>query len=162
MKLTNYKYSSTEFALDISIIQYMAKDGSRSIVIFPKRGEQIFITFDSHREREKGYEDILRDIEEINKPIVCTSIKAEQDAQRSEIIKSLIADGPCQIYPKEYEHMVDNNVTTDECLNRAIESYVTYKANKLRESVMIKPPIPNEEVPPLKCNGCPVDDITDF
>lgn len=111
MILKKYSYGNTEFAIDISRIHYIAKDGSKSIVILLKREEQIFITFDSYREREKVYEDILGDIEVLNKPPVRSIEATEQNIQRSEIIKNLIANDP----------------------------YKTYENNKLRESIMTKP-----------------------
>lgn len=139
MILKNYTYGKTRFALDISEVLYISALGERFIEMTFHNGNEKSISFENRENRDSFYNDILKDIETINKPIVCTSIKAEQDAQRSEIIKSLIADGPCQIYPKEYEYAIDNDLTTDECINRTAESYITYKYNILRDSVMTKP-----------------------
>lgn len=162
MYLKKYEYGKKRLALDISEVLYISVLGEKFIEMSFSNGDVKSIQFENSSNRDQFYNDILRDIEEINKPIVCTSIKAEQDAQRSEIIKNLIADGPCQIYPKEYEYAIGVDLTTDECINRTFESYTNYMANRLRDSVMTKPTVSNEEVPPLKCNGCPVDDITDF
>lgn len=67
MKLKKYKYGNTEFDIDISRNWYIAKDGSRSIVIFSKCTEQVFITFESYSDRNQFCEDIFRDIEGLNK-----------------------------------------------------------------------------------------------
>lgn len=91
MYLKKYEYGKKRLALDISKVLYISVLGDRFIDMTVHNSQQR-IEFENSSNRDQFYEDILRDIEEINKPIVCTSIKAEQDAQRSEIIKSLIAD----------------------------------------------------------------------
>lgn len=74
MNLKNYKYGNTEFVIDISTIQAIVKNGQgRTVtIVFVNKDDPLRITFDSYREREKFYEDILKDIEELNKPPVNT------------------------------------------------------------------------------------------
>lgn len=91
MKLKQYKYGKTRIALDISEIVYVSVLSDRAIEILFRNRYEKSILFESRENRDQFYEDILRDIEEINKPIVCT------------------------------------------------ESYTTYMANNLRDSLMTKP-----------------------
>lgn len=88
MKLTNYKYGNTEFAIDLSKIRYIAKGGSKNIVIVTKYWfDNHLITFTSADDRDKAYSDILGDINELNKPIA-----------NSEILKTLIVNDPYKTY----------------------------------------------------------------
>lgn len=73
MVLKKYEYGKTRFALDISKVLYISVLGDRFIEMTFRNGNEKSIPFENRSNRDQFYDDILNDIEAINKPIEITA-----------------------------------------------------------------------------------------